>query len=274
MSNLFGDALANLGRMSLNKFLGFDPSQIVDAREHAASSVVLNSLNDAVQIVNQAHTELKDLFEALNEHDVRFYPQFSPAEALSQVESKSNLFWKHVTYVTDGLNRGNDPQYMMEFVETRVAPAMNYVINEIQKLIHNFKAPSLISGTWPEIEKMMSFALAASSQGGEEVKILIEQMSEISTDLNLLKDELLEQWDPSGDDSFDDWCFKYNTKYQLLIARHKALVSTLSQPVSTDAAVDAFSAIDQIKKLGELLDLGLITPTEFSEKKEKLLGQI
>lgn len=273
MGNFFGDALANLGKLSVEKFTGLNMDQLTAQRYNAAAQTVILEVNKSVEIVNEAVSKLSETFDSLREMDVKFYPQFNAKEMLAELNSKFDLFWKHVEYVRDGLQRGNDPQFMMEYVENRIAPAMNYALAESEKFLEKLHTPALISGAWPEIEEMMNFATTAWDQADEGARELITQMNQITTDIIELKDRLLADWDPRSENSYQDWRDEFTSRYQLLVAKHKALLTTLSQPASTSNH-DSMSAIEKIKKLGELLELGLITEEEFTDKKSKLLGQI
>lgn len=275
MGNFFGDALAGLGKFTIEKITGIDVlNEEIRRSLPAQQDVVLQQLGQSVDLVNEAHKQLQDTFDELSGHGVKFYSDFNLDGALKAVHQQYKAFRQNVEYVIDRNSRGQNAQFLLLYMEENVVPLMRAYIHGCQKLLSNLAAPSLLGGTWTEVLRIIDFTNEVKREVNPGVESIIQQIWNITDQLEDLVDELINSWSPEGEEDFSDWRNRYNTQFQLLLTQYKALTASLSQPVTASNPENGLATLDQIKKLGELRDLGLITVDEFESKKNKLLGQI
>jgi hypothetical protein len=275
MGNFFGDALVGLGKIAIERIAGIDAiSEEISHTTPTEQDIVIDQLNKLIELVEKSVSEVNDLFNELSSRGVSIYGDFEYQNVVIDLEKMNKSFYQHVEYVLDKNHRGQNSQFLLLYLEETVIPLVQSISQLSLKFIHNLHAPALLSGTWPEILKIVDFAAEVDIERNEGVDQILDQISEISTVLDSLKDELVTSWSPYGEEDFSDWRGRFEAQFQLLLIQHKALVASLSQPVATANTGSGLAVLEQIKKLGELRDLGLITADEFEVKKQKLLDQI
>ena len=275
MGNFFGDALAGLGKIAIERITGLDTTnEAINRSPLAGRDVVIDQLNQLIDLVEKSFNQVKTIFDEISSHGVTIYGDFKFQDVLTDLDKLNKSFFQNVDYVLDRNSRGQNSQFLLLYMEETMLPLVQSITKTCQKLIHNLHGPALLSGTWPEILRIVNFAAEVDPERNPGVQPVLTEINEIGQRLNTLKDELLSRWSPYSDEDLSDWRSRFETQFQLLGTKHNALRASLSQPLAPAGFDGGLAVMEQIKKLGELRDLGLITAEEFETKKNKLLGQI
>jgi hypothetical protein len=251
--------------------------------------------------VNEINDQLVIIYNSAQENDFLWYEEFKIFETFDVINSKYDDFWKQADAAREVYLSNHDIEQFKNAIDLRIHPiALNY-LESAQALIRNIPDVAYmclmdkkIGDRLEKVNEYLDFEYSEFSEIDFDPAILHDLKAKIFDCYDRifgLGQALIRDWKPFREEAIIGWKESYDLALKEFNDHEKKIVDQsskakamlvklweirkqveLTSRASSNTLTD--SPFDRIEKLGALMEKGLITISEFEEKKAQILKEI